>query len=93
MKPVQIVDNIPLDFEGEVDNPLVVSKFSSVQSLILHITGLEEDELMEVSGLGFKGESKGFNPKVVEGIKYEIRAQMKDHQKTRGDRTGNIDLV
>lgn len=90
IKPVQEA-MVTWDVTGDVDNPVIPSKFSSVQSIIMHITGTE-DELMQIAAVGFKGESKGLNPKVVEGIKYEIKPQMKDHATTRADQTGNFDL-
>jgi len=91
-KPLQIVESIVPDFEGEVDYPLIAAKFGSVDTLILLITGMEDD-LMQISALGFKGEPRGFTKKPVEGITYEIRAQLKDHKTTRADRAGNTDIA
>lgn len=92
LKPLQVVENLPADFEGMVDNPLQASKFGAVDRLIMHISG-EENELLQVGTVGFKGESRGLNKKVVEGIKYEIRAQLKDHASTRADQTGRNDIM
>jgi len=91
-KPLQVIDNIVTDFDGLVDNPLLPSKFSSVDKLIMYIEGPDE-ELVQIATLGFKGESRGLNKKAIEGLKYEIRAQLKDHTSTRADKTGNNDLV
>ena len=92
VKPVQAVENVFADFEGLVDNPLVAAKFGAVDKLIMYISG-SEDSLLQIGSVGFKGESRGLNKKVVEGIKYEIRAQLKDHASTRADRTGNNDVL
>ena len=92
VKPLQIVQNLVPDLEGIIDNPLLGSKFSGVDKLIMHISGTS-DELVQILSIGFKGESRGLNKKLVEGIKYEIRAQLKDHTSTRADKTGNNDLV
>jgi len=92
IKPLQFIDNIVPDFEGVIDNPLLGSKFSAVDTLIMYITGVA-DELVQILSLGFRGESRGLNKKVVEGIKYEIRAQLKDHTSTKADNTGNNDVL
>jgi len=92
IKPLQVVENMPADFEGEVDHPLQAAKFGAVDRLIMYISG-EEDELLQIASVGFKGESRGLNKKVVEGIKYEIRAQLKDHASTRADQTGRSDIM
>lgn len=81
LKPTQVVEHLLPDFEGEVDYPLIPSKFGSVDSIVLHMTAAEGSAL-EVASMGFKGESKGLNPKTVEGIKYEVSAQLKDHVTT-----------
>lgn len=78
LKPAQVIDIILPDFEGEVDYNLIAAKFGSVDSITFHFTS-QNEELMQILSMGFKGESKGLNPKTVEGIKYEVRAQLKDH--------------
>ena len=90
--PLQVINNVAPDFEGLIDNPLLAAKFGAIDKLIMHIKG-EEDELVQIRSLGFKGESRGLNKKVIEGLKYEIRAQLKDHTSTRADKTGNNDLI
>ncbi|KAH9257302.1 hypothetical protein BASA81_004459 [Batrachochytrium salamandrivorans] len=84
LKPTQVVEHLLPDFEGEVDYPLIPSKFGSVDSIVFHITTAGEESELQILSMGFKGESKGLNPKTVEGIKYEVSAQLKDHVKTDG---------
>jgi hypothetical protein len=87
LKPLQTIDSVALDFDGNVDNPLIAAKFPGVDLLIMHITGAE-GELLQIGSVGFKGESRGLNKKVIEGLKYEIRAQLKDHTSTKNETSG-----
>lgn len=89
LKPTQVVEHVLADIQGEVDYPLIPSKFGSVDSIVFHIT-TENEEMMQVLSMGFKGESKGLNPKTVEGIKYEVSAQLKDHPKTKSESMGGV---
>jgi hypothetical protein len=93
IRPLQVINNVAIDFEGLIDNPLIPSKFSGVDKLIMHIKGSNEGELLQVASLGFKGESRGLNKKVIEGLKYEVRAQLKDHTSTRADKPSHMDIL
>jgi hypothetical protein len=92
LKPLQVIENVVADFDGIIDNPLLAARFPGVDLLIMHIRGTDDD-LLQVGSIGFKGESRGLNKKVVEGIKYEIRAQLKDHTTTRSETTGNNNIM
>lgn len=94
IKPLQVVENVAVDFEGLIDNPLLPGKFSGVDNLIMFIEGVEEGELLQIASIGFKGESRGLNKKVIEGLTYEARADIKDHETTRADKThGFMDIM
>jgi hypothetical protein len=90
IKPLQVVENLAVDFEGAIDNPLVQARFNNVDSVVLHVQGAVGEDELSFYCVGFKGESRGLSRKVVEGIKYEVRAQLKDHPKTKSEQSGGV---
>mmetsp|Transcript_554 Transcript_554/g.1414 ORF Transcript_554/g.1414 Transcript_554/m.1414 type:complete len:224 (-) Transcript_554:299-970(-) len=83
LTPVQEFE-LTEDFSGEVDYAVKAAKFSNITSLTIFIPENHGADSTRVTFIGLKGEGTTARRGVVE-CTYEARAQLKDHEKTRGD--------